>query len=494
MIMQRQIKTLRLHATQPSLLQRGAILVEDALRTASLPGADGSRVLIVRRMSLGKISAGSAPSSVAMLMEQRFRQVGASAVHGDDPQAESAGAVYFRDEVEPYVALALRTALGKDTSAWFWRLAVRHWCSDMSREESLRWLLHAILRTAPGSLAVVLLVQTLLRARVLETLLSALEASDGAALLQAFGWPGHTGKVSNRILPDDHATASLGRSELQILKNFRVRWGVSDPRTYWLASILLAMARPTLYRSARLPRYASLLISLVQNREMPRDPEKLASTTALTTTSAKDKPKDCVKEDCVKEDCVKEEKSADPRNDGREGPTETLQQAAEELTEAVDELPHRISSRAGLFFLLTVMERVGLVQWLEENSERAGSNFPAQILRTLAKRLKTPANDPVWLALEEEEGDQLAPLATLVAVWLSRLRAYCRRSARIGLHSLICRRGRISVTPTHLDVYLPAGDADVRVRRAGLDLDLGWAPWLSRVVHFHYLSQGDFDV
>ena len=45
---------------------------------------------------------------------------------------------------------------------------------------------------------------------------------------------------------------------------------------------------------------------------------------------------------------------------------------------------------------------------------------------------------------------------------------------------------------TDLDVSLPLDQADIRVRRAGLDLDPGWLPWFGRVVRFHYLFRGEF--
>jgi hypothetical protein len=49
-----------------------------------------------------------------------------------------------------------------------------------------------------------------------------------------------------------------------------------------------------------------------------------------------------------------------------------------------------------------------------------------------------------------------------------------------------------SVNRTDLDVSLPLEEADIRVRRAGLDLDPGWVPWFGRVVRFHYLFRGEF--
>jgi hypothetical protein len=47
------------------------------------------------------------------------------------------------------------------------------------------------------------------------------------------------------------------------------------------------------------------------------------------------------------------------------------------------------------------------------------------------------------------------------------------------------------LTRTDLDVSLSIDSADIRIRRAGLDLDPGWLPWFGRVVRFHYRYRGD---
>jgi hypothetical protein len=79
------------------------------------------------------------------------------------------------------------------------------------------------------------------------------------------------------------------------------------------------------------------------------------------------------------------------------------------------------------------------------------------------------------------------PDAELVAgALLTAARRWLRRFARIGLHDLVRRVGALSVTRTHLDVHFDLRAVDIRIRRAGLDLDPGWLPWLGRVVAFHY--------
>jgi hypothetical protein len=71
------------------------------------------------------------------------------------------------------------------------------------------------------------------------------------------------------------------------------------------------------------------------------------------------------------------------------------------------------------------------------------------------------------------------------ALVLAAQRLVIRLTGR-GWRVLIRRRGRVRLSPTHLDVTFDGRDADIAVRRAGLDLDPGWVPWLGRVVSYHY--------
>src|SRR5437868_10613653 len=118
----RRVVKLRLRSPDEALNRRGAILIEDALRTASLPDGDGSRLLVIRRLRLGRIRADAPPSMIALRLEAVCRELANSAVYAASPEAAESAAVYFDDELEPYIALAVRIAAGEDTSAWFWPL------------------------------------------------------------------------------------------------------------------------------------------------------------------------------------------------------------------------------------------------------------------------------------------------------------------------------------------------------------------------------------
>lgn len=55
-----------------------------------------------------------------------------------------------------------------------------------------------------------------------------------------------------------------------------------------------------------------------------------------------------------------------------------------------------------------------------------------------------------------------------------------------ALHAVVVRPGRLRLTDTHADLFLPPDAVDVSLRRVGWDLDPGFVPGLRRVVRFHY--------
>lgn len=161
MTAERRVRQVKLAAASTALVRRGAVLLEDALRTASLPDAPGGRVLVIRRLSLGTIHADRSPATLSLVVEQRMRELARLAVHARSQSAATAQAVYFRDELEPFVLLATRLAQGLPLDAWFWRLAVPGLHPGMSRDDALRLALASALRTEPGHAAAVTLVSEL---------------------------------------------------------------------------------------------------------------------------------------------------------------------------------------------------------------------------------------------------------------------------------------------------------------------------------------------
>lgn len=82
--------------------------------------------------------------------------------------------------------------------------------------------------------------------------------------------------------------------------------------------------------------------------------------------------------------------------------------------------------------------------------------------------------------------ERLPPLPHLAAL-LEHGRA-CYERFGLWEPALFERPGRVETSVGHVDVCLPMSAVSLDVRRAGLDVDPGWVPWLGRVVRFHYLD------
>ncbi len=114
-------------------------------------------------------------------------------------------------------------------------------------------------------------------------------------------------------------------------------------------------------------------------------------------------------------------------------------------------------------------------------------------LRDLAARLGLDPEDPLAAFIAERIAEASAlggdgpptaphPLADTLAADAA---AFYHRFD-IWDPALLAVPGRIAATATHLEAAMPASRVRLAVRRAGLDLDPGWVPWLGRVVTFVY--------
>jgi hypothetical protein len=170
-----------------------------------------------------------------------------------------------------------------------------------------------------------------------------------------------------------------------------------------------------------------------------------------------------------------------------------------------------VSTRfAGLFYLIRVLHFLSFPEFLSAYPALLRTNFAAQLLLHIGHRVSLQPDDPIALALSPESRDQIEPVSCAYPdavthllsapaprcsldspsqTWLAATRRWCRRNPGLGLATLIRRSGRAVVSPTHLDVCFHLANADPRIRRAGLDIDPGWVPWLGRIVKFHYGDQ-----
>jgi hypothetical protein len=161
------------------------------------------------------------------------------------------------------------------------------------------------------------------------------------------------------------------------------------------------------------------------------------------------------------------------------------------------------TGHAGLLFLLNVANDAAMPDALFDDPELDGVAAP-QLLAHLAMTLVPVGDDdPVVLAFAGVDPRRVRPgwVRRLPAPLMERIAAHAdgwaaAAAVRLGrpdadpatiVAEIACRSGRIVYEQGWMDVHLRLDDVDIDVRRAGLDIDPGWVPWLGSVVRFCYV-------
>lgn len=138
MSLARSVHRLDIAAPSAALARRAGLLVEDALRTASLPG-DGAELVLVRRLDLPAFAPGVSAQGVAIGLESACRALApVSGRDADDAALAAARAVHFADALEAHLALSARLLAGRPARAWCWALAVPGYRPDAGIGAGLR--------------------------------------------------------------------------------------------------------------------------------------------------------------------------------------------------------------------------------------------------------------------------------------------------------------------------------------------------------------------
>jgi hypothetical protein len=455
---ERRVRHLRLACRREEHARQGRIRLEDALRTASL--GDEARLIVVRRLDLGTLPLQSSATEWSRRVEQRFQQLRAEMVSVDHPSAAGARVVYFSNASDPWLRLAARVASGQTCQEWFWTKAAPGWIPHLTVAEALRLAFRALV--AQSRAAALVLVRRLAVAGRAVVLLRALEPEDVFSAVPGAGaWPQAIARTGPAV-----ASAESIRQQ-------------APPR--WLPPLLAAFppddARALLAVAAACAENASLLPPAGQLA-------LLALTWRPADTPAPARP------DVPTHANSKQSRPAFRTRQGRpdEGGHEILEPSAahvrtpgttESGAEQIDRVP---TAAGGLFFLVRLFEIAGEPNVLRERPDLAQAGLPWRLLRGALRLARSAADDALWVL-----PNPVLPLP-LGALWRPLLRAHhqCRRLTTLSLRDLVRRPALVSLTETHVDVFFRPGDADMRIRRAGLDVDPGWVPWLQRVIAFHY--------
>jgi hypothetical protein len=199
--------------------------------------------------------------------------------------------------------------------------------------------------------------------------------------------------------------------------------------------------------------------------------------------------------------------SAAPATDQRAG------DPAVALPEAAEPTPVWPTTWAGLPFLLAVAADAGIPAMIVDDPVLAARPLRWALHAIACTLVPAAHDDPAVLALAglgpagrppSAQGDpadaaERARIDDVARQWAAALAARLPRRAdadapgRLAdadggdiVAKLARRTGHIVADPGWIDIHLRLDEVDVDVRRAGLDLDPGWVPWLGTVVRFRY--------
>lgn len=546
----RRVRRLQLSAPTDGLRHRGQLLLEDALRTATLPGAEEARLYLVRSLRLGVIDPRGGSARLARTIEERLRQTGLTACPGEDPAAEHAPVVVFASALEASIALAIRLGRGVPARGWHWPLAVPAFRSGASPGENLRALLLASLELPGGALASAIWLEALVEASAAEPLLASLSAAEAEGLLRWGGWEPTPDRPAEAG-PPTGPTAPLPPAWRTCLSRWLPRWGARDSRGLWLVAMALVARQPArIGAPAVLARARGILFAeegerRARERSLEPDPARWArpATPAAQDSSAETSPQPSDEGRSPLPPTSEAAAAPPPPPAAGTPPSPGPVDQAGELSrpqgahrdglgqpQAAEAVPPPLPSHptpgagaaepvlpsvpplalgepsavAGLAFLVVLLQLEGIEGWLERHPALLDVDWPRRLLRGLADGLGAPAADPLSHALGLTSLEPLpatdataledrAVLASLSRHWRRRLRRWCHTPGRPGLTELVRRPGIVVVSRTHLEVWFDPRQAEIRVRRFGLDCDPGWVPWLGRVVTFHYDRRGPGD-
>ncbi len=487
---ERRIRSLHLRGGDDAQLRRARYLLEEAFRTASLPGLPPNSVVLVRRLNLGSIPSGLSAPALALRIEARVRQLAAIAVCVDGCTAPKADVVWFSDPLQPCICLLQRLLDGQPAIEWYWQSLFRGQKLSLN-EKSIDTLFRAARQTALNGLAAAHLIQACLESRRLARLVPLISPQLARQWLHESGvTPVVVGEgvvpaaESGQITPAEGAELppKLEEGWLAALRQVASSWGMADGRTLWLAHQALVFSHPTygecsdvLWRVKRwLPSwladvspagepFQTSLKERFKNRAESEDQDlqspgqALPSSSKAARVSSERHPPEGhslgqIAPHSAEKNLVSDKLSSSDITKARLTPlkagTAAFGADRADASGSPDECPARSqpglnSDFAGLGFAINVLQRCGLSELMANNERLAANDFHLYLLHAIARRFGMNKDDPLMplFAAQEDIGAMTLGELSLPSCWLADLtylpRDYRRLDQTASAHQLM---------------------------------------------------------
>lgn len=466
----RRIRTLKLRSRDDTLLQQARYRLEEAFRTASLPGLPPNAQLLVRRFDLGSIRVDQSPTLLANKITDLLRNLATAAVCVDHQPAAHADVVWFSDPLQPYKVLLLRLLDGNGVQEWYWRTLFPNQTLVLDSTTLGMVLSHATLTPLRG-LATARLLQHTLEPRRLALLFSFVtvelarrllheQGLSPVAVVNAVSQTGGDGEFPGAGKMRTITAPNLKQGWRNGLQQAAQCWGEEDVRTLWFAWHALIFHQPAwLERKDALQRIApgdwlrgwsSNTTAIVEHKAgvaMDEASDKsvagFSSDTAVLTgiTRLVTQPVAAANPALATGTQEKTLLASEPQQDlsatrheavdsllhdvaGRHAsdaaPAAALSKEKESYDTALAEsVVAPFSTHAGFALVIPLLQRLGMAELLARNETLVALDLPRQLLWSLAQRFDMAESDPLWSLFAEFEpcGDVAIEQFCAPAIW-----------------------------------------------------------------------------
>jgi hypothetical protein len=461
-------------------------VLEGELARLGLP-ADG--VLCVAAIHVPvRLSPGGPLLSVAEAWARAFAAALVDAVRG-----HSAGVVWYPSRRHALLDFAAGVASGKLAREWAWRQAVEYRGDPLTVPQAARLWCDARAADPPS---VVPVLAALAEAGVLERWLPRVRSEQWAALAAvAAGWGGGRAiaRADEPIIVDAAPGEWVAGEELIESPRAREREAVATmtARVAARSAILRAYLRAGVRSREREP--AACVLAVLEVEPALRSAGEAFLQRVAEEVRAR-LPVPAAQERSARRGDV----AARPRDIA---PADVRR--PEEPEPIADPRRRAWTEFGGLLFLVGLAGDVGVPARLLVRARESGRSVRWLLHRLAMRLVPADAADPAALAFAglrpdvvppsaetdqatPEEDDFLGGLAGEVAVALGE-RLGAVPEATGDLIGFVCRRpAEVVADPGWFEVRFPLDRVSTEIRRAGLDLDPGYVPWLGVVLKFVY--------
>lgn len=504
-----RIRSLRLRGGPQEVAAARAGLTQ-ALDSASWPSVPDDEVLVLRRIEV----RGTAREIVARAA-QRVSMLAAEAVRPEDPRIAQATAVRFRSRPALKARLLLDLASGQAGSRWYWR----EWqpLFHLPLADALVKLFEAEILDLPAVL-MDLHHQPLwsdwwriLDEPAAQRLLGALGAALGTTHGIGSEVRGGAHPPAAELAPIPESIVDLASRPIGWLPPLPVGLPARSSRARLAALLRLLQWTPAILKRADAGDTLHALALALTTRMQPHRPDQPPAAPRPTPSGAPEVWSTggaalAAVSAAVSERATPPAQPADERvpvaqprtSDHAAERREERAVAADAVLAAGAAVPEPwledgcITAQGGAFYLLNFLALSSVQDKL------SGHDLPGAGWRWLLSLMRAFGVEPdaalaQFMAIQcgLTQGSDLALLPSpLPGPQAQELLAQALR--RYGEEAVQASFGlvpaRLLHSPTHVDVHLRMDDIRLPVRRAGLDVNPGWLPWLGRVVTFHYGS------